>query len=667
VDTNNLARELHRYREAGLGGIHIVPIYGAQGFEARYIQYLSPKWMEMLQFAVEQAQREDLGVDMTTGTGWCFGGPNVPERQGGWRLQTRILAEAPGQQFSEKLDSASLLALLADTGAGPPVDLRSRVSISGDLKWTADDKGTRVYMVTAAPGGPMVKRAAPGGEGLMLNPFDPAAMSHYLERFSAAFDAYHGPLPRAMYHDSYEYGSSWAPDVLEAFARRRGYRLEEQWPAFCGDPQKDEVAARVRADFKETLSDVMIEEVIPEWVHWCRARGLLTRYQAHGSPANLLDLYALAEMPETEMFGRGARDPLRSGFDERFAEGDRDPLVSKFASSAAHLVGRPLVASETGTWLAEHFCETLEEMKCLVDLLFCSGINHVFYHGTCYSPDDAPWPGWVFYATTEMNPRNAIWRDAPVLNAYVTRCQSVLQSGHPDNDVLLYWPIHDLWHSGSRLVTGLSAQRSSWLEGQPVGACARRLWQRGYTFDYVSDRLLTGAGVSGREVTLAGGRYRVCVVPALRLIPLPTLQKLLSLAKDGATVIFEDHLPVDVPGQADLAGRRAALKQLLLPLSTLAVGPGDERAGKGRVVVGELEEALSRAKVPREAVCDHKGTRFVRRSHPEGRHYFIANQGSETMDGWYALGLPATSVIALDPLSGRTGVLPIRRAVSGGV
>jgi alpha-L-rhamnosidase len=83
VDTNNLAQELRRYRNAGLGGIHIIPIYGAKGAKARYIECLSPSWMDMLQFTVKEAEREDMGVDMTTGTGWCFGGPNVTERQGG--------------------------------------------------------------------------------------------------------------------------------------------------------------------------------------------------------------------------------------------------------------------------------------------------------------------------------------------------------------------------------------------------------------------------------------------------------------------------------------------------------------------------------------------------------------------------------------------------------
>ena len=61
VDPGNITRELERYRDAGLGGVHIIPIYGAKGFEDRFIEYLSPKWMEMLRHTVTEARR--LGLD----------------------------------------------------------------------------------------------------------------------------------------------------------------------------------------------------------------------------------------------------------------------------------------------------------------------------------------------------------------------------------------------------------------------------------------------------------------------------------------------------------------------------------------------------------------------------------------------------------------------------
>lgn len=662
VDPENIARELKRHHDAGLGGVHIVPIYSAKGAGARSIEFLSPRWMDQFASATREAERLGMGVDLTTGTGWCFGGPNVDREQGGWNLDVRTVKVPPGDELRLTLPARSWFAMTAIDQDGRAVDRREDSGTSRIFTWRPGRGGATVHTVTTWPGGPNVKRAAPGGVGPMLNPYDPQAMAHYLERFSAAFEADRAPRPRAMYHDSFEYGSTWAPGMLEAFARRRGYRLEDQLAAFAGDPATDARAARVRADFRETVSDLMVEEVFPVWTRWCRDRGMLTRDQAHGSPANLLDLYALADVPETETFGRGARDPLRSGFDERFGEGDRDPLICKFASSAAHVAGKPLTAAETGTWLAENYCETLGELKCLADLMFAAGVNHIFYHGCIYSPDDVAWPGWFFYAATQLNPRNPIWRDLPALNAHVGRCQAVLQSGRPDNDVALYWPVHDLWHTGPGLLINLGVHDHDWLEKQPVGASAKALWERGWGFDYVSDRMIGSAHASKNGgVAFPGGQYRVLLVPPTDRMPVPTLRALHSLARDGATVVFQDRLPRDVPGLADAEERRAALEALLAPL-----GPSDGadvrqvRLGRGRVVIGGLGPALDLAGVDREPLADHRGTVFIRRRHAEGRVYFIANQSGAILDGWTALATPARSVVVMDPLTGRTGRASMR-------
>ena len=80
--------------------------------------------------------------------------------------------------------------------------------------------------------------------------------------------------------------------------------------------------------------------------------------------------------------------------------------------------------------------------------MFVAGVNHVFYHGSVYSPIEDPFPGWLFYATTSFSPsNNCIWHDIDALNNYISHCQSVLQAGTAADDVLLYFPIHDLWHN----------------------------------------------------------------------------------------------------------------------------------------------------------------------------------------------------------------------------
>jgi hypothetical protein len=339
---------------------------------------------------------------------------------------------------------------------------------------------------------------------------------------------------------------------------------------------------------------------------------------------------------------------------------DRNKLISKFASSAAHVAGRKFVGAETGTWLKEHFTETLADMKYLVDDLFVSGVNHVFYHGTCYSPDEAGWPGWLFYASFEMNPRNSIWRDARALNDYVARCQSILQSGQADNDILLYWPIHDFWQKAGAepLLPHMTVHARAWFESQPLGHTAEQLWQRGYAFDYASDRQLAAAKVVGSEIKVSGGSYRVVVVPACDFMPLPTLEKLIALAKSGATVIFSGGLPKDVPGLGDLEKRRQRFQVLLQEA-------GSGRLGSGRVLIGELEALLARAGVAREPLVDHEGLFYIRRSANGGRYYFIANRSDKPVNGWIPVAMAIKSAVLMDAMNGRMGAGVVRRTDNG--
>lgn len=653
VDRTNIARELHAFADAGFGGVHIIPIYGAKGWENKYIDYLSPEWMEMLRFTVQEASRAGLGVDMTTGSGWCFGGPRVADSDANAVAVVEavpLMASArPQKQFRHE----AVQALVAYSPEEKTVDLLARLSPEGLVQWEPEGTGWTLYSVAQRPSGQKVKRASPGAQGHMLNLIHPPAVTNYLRWFDEAFASYSGPKPRAMYHDSYEYRSDWAPGFLKAFAARRGYRLESELPAAFGTNSTDR-AARVRSDYRETVSDVMIELSLPAWTAWARKLGCQTRNEAHGSPGNWLDLYATADIPETEMFHT-----------------DRNRLISKFASSAAHTAGKPRVSSETGTWLAEHWTETLADMKFLLDDLFLSGVNHIVYHGSCYSPAEAEWPGWLFYASFQMNSRNSIWRDVPALNAYATRCQSVLQAGRPDSDLLIYWPIHDLWHNPTGGVRNLSVHTRDWFEGQPIGRAATRLWERGFSFDYVSDRQLGGARAQDGEILLPGGRYRAVLVPSARRVPVGTMGRLLMLAERGATVVFEDAVPSDVPGWGNLELRRKKMELLVAPLARRGHAFGSTRMvrhGRGRVFIGPVEACLESASLTRERLFDEAGLMCIRRRMDRERVYFIANRSTNSpFDGWLELGLPGSrrppaAAVLMDPMTGTTGWAALRKS-----
>lgn len=592
-DRESITWNLENLKAGGIGTAHIVPIYGAKGYEDRYIHYLSKEWVESLQYILKKADSLGIQVDMTTGTGWCFGGPGLVQAH---------------QDTRASLDK--------NTG---------KLSFSYRR---------------------MVKRPAPGGEGHMLNPFSRGAITAYIERFDKALKGLE-LLPRAQYHDSFEYQCNWSTEMADAFLKRHGYDLNDHLQTLFGDVQDKDRASRIKYDYRLTAAE-MHWEFIDTWAAWAKSRAMLTRNQAHGSPANLLDVYAAVDIPETEMFG-SPEFPI-PGFrhDKRFTRpGDSDPRICRIASSAAHVAhppGRQLVSSESCTWMREHWHGTLGQIKLGMDLFFLAGVNHIYYHGSCYSAKDAPWPGWFFYASTKADWRNAIWRDMPYLNNYIARCQSVLQAGQPANDILLYWPIHDLWMDPEGLLKNLTVHHKEWIDEYRIGEIATLLDSKGYAFDFVSDRMLDTLSTKKGEVLATGGSYKAILIPKCTYMPPATMKCLGDLAVQGAQVIFEHALPKDVPGYGNLAKHRTLLAT-------------EKQRLQGIVITDDALAALGKAGVKREILTDH-GLRTIRRKTEDAYWYFIANHTGDDFKGWLELALPFTLAILHDPMTGDSYSLP---------
>ena len=537
--------------------------------------------------------------------------------------------------------------LMAYSDSGDVVDLTSRVQDDGRLGWTAPQGRWTLYALFGGWHGKLVERAAPGGEGYVIDHFSAEAIRKYLLPFDRAFTGNGLIGLRAFFNDSYEVDDAageadWTPLLFAEFEKRRGYDLRRHLPALLGRGS-DEVSARVLADYRETISDLLLDTFTTEWSTWAKRHGRQVRNQAHGSPASLLDLYAASDIPETE----GAEI-------QRF----------KWATSAAHVAGRRLVSAEAATWLGEHFRVRLAEVRAAVDRFFVAGVNHIVYHGTAYSPVGDAWPGWQFYASVEFNPQNAWWDDFSALNTYIARVQSFLQAGRPDNDVLLYYPLYEsLTVRGKSLLVHFGGAAPP-AQGTTFEKAAEALQTAGFTYDFISDRQLRRLRIeNGRVVSDGGASYRAVVLPSSRYVPLETVEQIIELARRGATVVSLAGWPSDVSGLNDLDGRRARFKAALHAVnfgSAEADGFREATIGSGRVLQGrDLVRLLARANVQREAMVDH-GLQFARRIDTMGRVYFVSNPGDRTVDGWVPLDSRADTVMAFDPMSGRHGRLSVR-------
>jgi hypothetical protein len=678
VDKTNLTGQLEMFQKAGIGGVEICPIYGAHGYEDLFIDFLSPKWMDMLAHTTSEAKRLGLGVDLTTGTGWPNGGPRVTTEMASG---SAVIKQFDAASFASSIPVRGRLQTLRAFGSdGSQIDLTGMVN-GNRLNWTPPAGTWRLYGVWETGPAQQVKRAAPGGVGNVLDPFSTAAMDAYLGDFNQHFTVYKGDMPRSFFQDSYEYyNAEWTPSFFAEFAARRGYDLRAQLPALLGEGPADAIS-RVTSDYRETLADLHLA-YIQDWTKWSHSHGSLSRDQAHGSPTDLVDVYAAADIPETEMMPFGG-------------QGAENYPMNKFASSAAHLAGRTLSSAESFTWLTDHFQTPLSEVKQAADFLFLTGVNHIFLHGIPYSPAEAPWPGWQFYAAVNFGPYGGLWHDLPEFKAYATRCQSVLQSGVSANDVLLYYNIYDEWETPARNTAGIIIANPF---PDTCKSVASTLLSRGYAFDYLSDRFLAQArsfsGVvevgtnSPQFSTMSAngiftprtwrlGVQKACggnwpgtiLVPSCHLMPLESLVKLVDLAQSGAKVLFVKNLPSDVPGLANLEERRAKFKALLdqVKLEKTA-DPLVQKAtiGSGAFLVSaDVDALLKQTDIKREPMMDDS-LWFVRRADNQGYQYFVANRSEKAVSKWITLGTPAQAAVLLDPrFDNRSGVAALHQIGDG--
>lgn len=686
MDTANLRRNMQDYTNAGLGGLEITPIYGVKGEEQKFIPFLSPRWMDMLVYSLQEAKKLGIGIDIANGTGWPFGGPWIKDKDasktvqyktfklnGGERLQEPVQLVQEGfvrtanttprkeseinrdiaankdlqdlaldqVRFSGKLDLQSLMAY-ADKGQ--VVDLTQNVDADGTLNWTAPEGSWTLYALFHGLHGKMVERAAPGGEGYAIDHFSADALHTFLRRFDTAFKGFDLSYLRALFNDSYEVDdargqSNWTPGFFDIFQTRRGYDLRQHLPALFQQDVADK-NRRVLYDYRATIDELILENFTREWKKWGAGKGKLIRNQSHGSPANLLDLYGAIDIPETE---------------------GNDVLRFKFATSTANVMGKPLVSSETATWLNEHFLNSWGDVKKIVDLFFLGGVNHIFYHGVNYSPKDAAWPGWLFYAATHFNQANPQWKDFKALNDYIARTQSFLQAGKPNNDVLLYLPMVDKYmEPGQYMLQHFDGMEKNW-EGSTFEHTAKTLEEDGYAFDFFSDRQLQQMKVAGGKVQTGGVAYQTILLPANTFLPLETLDKLLELVKGGAQLLVLNELPKDVPGLYQLNQRRVQMQQLLQQLRfSTQNGLQTAQLGQGRVVVGkDLSALLTAGKVRKEKLAAH-GLQFVRRANTDGYTYFVNNRNEQAFIGWVPVSVQAASVALFDAATGNKGLARTR-------
>jgi len=675
VTKDELEREMRVMKAGGIGGVEVQPVYPlalddpSTGFHN--VPYLSDEFLGDLRFASDKARELGMRFDLTLGSGWPFGGPNIPITQAAGMLKvvgvpvgTEGSVEVPDIGAGEKLLASFLVnapnGKVAPQGAVTLSDIRD-----GRLYLPAGATAAQqVLFFISSRTGMQVKRPAVGAEGFVLDHYDHAAIETHLHTVGDKLLAALGPNPPyAVFSDSLEvFQSDWTGNFLEEFQKRRGYDLTPYLPALVGDfgPQTD----AVRHDWGETLTDLVNDNYLTPFTQWAEAHGTKFRSQSYGTPPTSLSSNAIVDLAEGEGYGWNGFSAVR------------------WASSANHLYGHTVTSSETWTWLhSPVFRARPIDMKAGADLYFLEGSNQLIGHGWPYSPPSAGEPGWRFYAAAVFNDHNPWYTVMPDVAKYLQRVSFLMRQGKPDTDVALLLPTDDAWAKFNALVLEPSEGRRGPIPGAngpgpnipgtgpagftppPLGSgislnqtmvpllgdkVMPQILNAGFNFDFIDADAIDKVGIP----------YKVLIVPGIERIPLATYQKIEAFAKAGGIVIATRSLPSLAPGmqqEAD-APAIAALSQELFSAAGAAghFVPDEDDLGKTLVQLAKPDVVMS----PEAPLVG-----FLHRKLDFGDLYFIANTSNQMVDTQATFRVSGEQAEIWDPISGTSTPLGMTSTV----
>jgi alpha-L-rhamnosidase len=686
-----LARELTAMKEAGIGGVEIQPVYPlALDDEAKGIKnlpFLSDEFLAALRFTSKTARDLGLRVDLTLGSGWPFGGPQVSIADAAGRLRVERVPIAagqrrvalPGLQDGERMFSTLIAEFKGD--AIVPDSVRDLTSVSGaaidgdivELK-TPFDRPHALMVFINSRTGMMVKRAAIGSEGFVLNHYDRPALDRYLasvgDRLMTAFDKGAAPAPFAIFCDSLEvFGSDWNDDFLDAFQQKRGYDLRPHLPALAADMGPK--TAAIRHDWGLTLTELLNERFLAPMKEWSAKQQTRFRVQGYGIPPATMSSNRFADLPEGEGYQW------------------RSLTSSRWAASASHIYGHAAASSETWTWLhSPSYRATPLDMKAEADLHFLQGITQLIGHGWPYTSEGVDYPGWRFYAAAVFNDSNPWFIAMPDVSRYLQRVSFMMRQGAPANDVAFYLPVSDAYAS---FTVGRSIHLLDVLKERIGSEVMGRIFDAGFNLDVIDDDALRLKGkVEGDALVLGGGnagngggsgnRYRAIVLPDVERLPLDTLRTLDAFVRGGGTLIATKRLPAIAPGfratdaehaevrdtiarlfkgpkarakfVADEKEIGAALREAMLPDVEILVRPMYGAASTS--TPASTSAAPAQAPVPTPMPTATSALGIVHRRLPYADVYFIANTSNRTQATGATFRVTRKRAAWWNPMTGET-------------
>ena len=592
VEADELVRELHLLKEAGIGGVEINPIAFPNYCDSLgkpSLQWLSPEWIDMLNVCFDEAKQLDMTCDLLVGSGWPFGAEFLKEDE---RAQIVV-------NYAESVTGPTTLTIIRDSLCAkampkvsspykgntkelmllklypnPASSIDEGITIGSALRQAQGPQLDSIFTIEVPKGNytlaALVKingfleviNGAPGAAGPVLDHFNTEAVNRYLYNMSDKIESQIGPLKsniRALFTDSMELeGANWTSDMAEEFQKRYGYDITEWLPFILfkigsmgsalnynpvvpvTEPFQKEIQ-RARYDFEDFKAQLMQERFTNAYLEWCHQLGVKARAQAYGRGFYPLENAMGYDIPEVESWTTNwlRHKPGEEMSETDYRRGRAYTMVNKFVSSAAHLSGNRTISCEEMTNTYTVFNMSLDQLKIGGDQSAMSGITHSVFHGFNYSPNlEVGFPGWLRYGAF-YSERNNWWPYFHLYNEYKARLSYALQHGTYYADIAILNPENDMWSTiGMQNEPFPNTTRAPYktMIWEAINKCVG--W-----VDYVSENIINQSTIEKGNLCFNQRKYNTLFLIDVESLHPKTAEQLLRFVETGGKILCIDTIP----------------------------------------------------------------------------------------------------------------------------
>jgi hypothetical protein len=493
--------------------------------------WLGEGWYRDVGICLDFARKNDLTLFIYDDWWWpsqMMGG-RVPPQYGSKRIvASDFRVEGPKAISETSGDDTNMIAVVAGQEIAGGVDGSSLVDLTssiqnGELKWAVPAGTWRIMKFTwrfnGTKGGQQRYVSVDGADPECVDWFIKTVYQPHYDRFQSDF----GNTITGYFYDEPETQGDWGSDVPKLIAERK-LDLNKLLVAYkfklAGEEQTSAYYSYLDC-FAESWGRTMYGGMS----RWCRERKVVSmgHFMEHGGDMFSRDMSGGNMMQLQKYSGMGGMD-LVCGQLQPGQRNMGEYQMPKMASSVSHTYNKDNDIA---------FCEifggynqplTYPTMKWLTDWHQVRGVNFLIPHSfNPRAPYDGDFPPYFYNGGQEPRwPLYRVWAD------YTSRLSLMLTGGRHVAPVA-FLHLGQSYHVGAK-------QRPEELTSA--------LQDAQFDCDWLQyDAWEKDAALEGKEIKLHKEDYQVLVMPAVEVIPYPTLTKAREFFEKGGVVVGYGMLP----------------------------------------------------------------------------------------------------------------------------